>query len=112
MPWSLHELPFSEGTQALFCANAEQGVSPLIWIFPPISFSAHGNAHLSCQQLGLCSPDPFAEQLCTMAQIPQGWQEPTAPTFTELEVWHILVSFFCFPVLCFLCADIPAHWGQ
>lgn len=68
MPWSLHEFSFSEGIQALFCSNAEQGVSPLIWISPPISFSTHGNAHLSCQQLGLCSPDLFAEQFCTMAQ--------------------------------------------
>lgn len=54
MPWCLHELSHSEGTQAPFCSNAEQGVSPLTCISPLISFSAHGNVHLSCQQLGLC----------------------------------------------------------
>lgn len=68
MPWSLHELSFSEGTQALFCSNAEQSVSPLTCIFPPIRFSVHDNVHLSCQQLGLGFPDPFLEQFCTMVQ--------------------------------------------
>lgn len=34
MPWPLHELSFSEGTQALFCSKAELGVPPLTCISP------------------------------------------------------------------------------
>lgn len=57
-----------EGTQALFCSDAEQCGFPLTCISPPSSYSVHGNVRLSCQQLGLCSPDPFPEQLCTTAR--------------------------------------------
>lgn len=118
MPWSLHELSHSEGTQAPFCSNAEQGVSPLTCISPPhqlfCPWQCPSELPTAWTLLQTLSQSSFALWFSHSShpQLPQGWQEPATPTFPELEVWHILGGFFCFPVLCCLCADIPARWGQ